>query len=102
MSAPDNIPKTSIWTNEEKVKLIRLRLQGLTFEEIGSKLSRTKHAARSEYGRIRRGETGVTVKLNEVPELLDATIQLKEVPELLKMLPTRKKKEETASDDEDI
>ena len=57
------------WTNGDKIELIKLRLQGLTFEEIGCKLSRTKHAARSEYGRIRRGETEVMVSLRELPEL---------------------------------
>ena len=62
----------AIWTNDEKVELIRLRLQGITFEDIGRRMGRTKHAARSEYGRIRRGETDVTVSLRELPELRDA------------------------------
>ena len=61
--------KGTIWTNDDKIELIKLRLQGLTFEEIGSKIGRTKHAVRSEYGRIRRGETDVTVSLKELPEL---------------------------------
>jgi len=60
------------WTNDDKVELIKLRLQGLTFKEISSRIGRTKHAARSEYGRIRRGETDVTVSLKEVPELREA------------------------------
>ena len=60
------------WTNDDKVELIKLRLQGLTFKEIGSRIGRTKHAARSEYGRIRRGETDVTVSLKEIPELREA------------------------------
>ena len=59
----------AIWANDDKVKLIRLRLQGLTFEEIGCRIGRTNHAARSEYGRIRRGETDVKVSLRELPEL---------------------------------
>jgi len=57
------------WTNDDRVELIKLRLQGLTFEEIGNRLGRTKHSSRSEYGRIRRGETNVTVSLKELPEL---------------------------------
>jgi transposase-like protein len=75
--ADDNQCKRTAWTNDEKVELIKLRLQGVTFEEIGRKISRTKHAARSEYGRIRRGET-------------DVTVSLKELPELRKVLPVRK------------
>ena len=59
----------TIWTNDEKVELIRLRLQGLTFAEVGRRIGRTRHAARSEYGRIRRGETDVRVSLRELPEL---------------------------------
>jgi transposase-like protein len=61
--------KKDSWTNEDKVELIKLRLQGLTFEQIGNQLGRTKHSARSEYGRIRRGETDVTLSLKELPEL---------------------------------
>lgn len=57
------------WTNEDKIELIRLRLQGLTFSEIGSKMGRSKHSARSEYGRIRRGETDIAISLKEMPEL---------------------------------
>ena len=57
------------WTNDDRVNLIRLRIQGLTFEEIGHKIGRSKHATRSEYGRIRRGETDVTISLKELPEL---------------------------------
>lgn len=57
------------WTNDEKVELLKLRLQGLTFEGIGQKLGRTRHAARSEYGRIRRGETDVKVSFKEIPDL---------------------------------
>jgi transposase-like protein len=64
--------KRTTWTNDDKVELIRLRFQGLTFEEIGRKTGRTKHAARSQYGRIRRGETDVTVSLKELPELREA------------------------------
>lgn len=59
----------AVWTNDEKVKLIKLRIQGLTFEEISAKIGRTNHAARSEYGRIRRGEKDVTVSLRDLPEL---------------------------------
>jgi DNA-binding CsgD family transcriptional regulator len=59
----------SSWTNENKVELIRLRLQGLTFKEIGLKMGRTKHSVRSEYGRIRRGETDVIISLRELVEL---------------------------------
>lgn len=62
----------AIWTNDEKVKLIKLRFQGLKFEDIGRRIGRTRHAARSEYGRIRRGETDVVVSLKELPELRDA------------------------------
>ena len=64
--------KGAIWTNDEKVELIKLRLQGITFGEIGGRIGRTKHAARSEYGRIRRGETDVTVSLKELPQLREA------------------------------
>jgi len=70
--------KKDSWTNEDKVELIKLRLQGLTFEQIGTKLGRTKHSARSEYGRIRRGETDVLVSLKESPELRKA-LPLKKV-----------------------
>jgi hypothetical protein len=88
-------PKRSLWTNDERVELIKLRLQGLAFEEIGNRIGRTKHAARSEYGRIRRGETDVEIPLKELPELLkrgeiDAKISLSDFPELLKLLPVRK------------
>jgi hypothetical protein len=65
------------WTNENKVELIRLRLQGLTFKDIGLKMGRTKHSVRSEYGRIRRGET-------------DAIISLRELAELRELLPLKK------------
>jgi len=61
--------KKTAWTNEGKVELIKLRIQGLTFREIGGRIGRTKHSARSEYGRIRRGEIDVTVSLKELPEL---------------------------------
>ena len=69
MEFSDNSHKGAAWTNEEKVELIKLRLQGLAFEEIGKLIGRTKHAVRSEYGRIRRGETDVNVCLKEIPEL---------------------------------
>lgn len=65
----ESIHKRTVWTNEDKAELIKLRIQGLTFREIGGRIGRTKHAARSEYGRIRRGETDVTVSLKELPEL---------------------------------
>ena len=64
--------KGARWTNDDKSELVKLRLQGLTFEEIGSRIGRTKHAARSEYGRIRRGETDVLVSLKELAELRKA------------------------------
>ena len=65
----EDVHKKTAWTNEDKVELIKLRIQGLTFREIGGRIGRTKHAARSEYGRIRRGETDLTVSLKELPEL---------------------------------
>jgi len=61
--------KRAVWTNDEKIELIKLRIQRLTFEEISARIGRTNHAARSEYGRIRRGETDVTVSLRDLPEL---------------------------------
>ena len=61
--------KKKRWTNEDRAKLIELRLQGLTFEEAGCRIGRSRHAARSEYGRIRRGETDVLVSLKEMPKL---------------------------------
>ena len=64
--------KGARWTNDDKAELVKLRLQGLTFEEIGSRIGRTKHAARSEYGRIRRGETDVLLSLKELVELRKA------------------------------
>jgi transposase-like protein len=64
--------KGTTWTNDDKVELIKLRFQGLTFEEIGRRIGRTRHAARSEYGRIRRGETDATVSLKELPALREA------------------------------
>ena len=67
--ANNNKRKGTKWTNDDKVELIKLRLQGLTFEEISCKIGRSKHAARSEYGRIRRGEKDVIVSLKELPEL---------------------------------
>ena len=69
MEASDDKPRRIAWTNDARVELIKLRLQGLAFEEIGRRIGRTKHAVRSEYGRIRRGETDVAVSLKEVPEL---------------------------------
>ncbi len=69
MESSDSKPKRTRWTNDARVQLIKLRLQGLAFEEIGKRIGRTKHSVRSEYGRIRRGETDVTVSLKEVPEL---------------------------------
>ena len=65
----EHIHKGTTWTNEDKVGLVKLRIQGLTFREIGARIGRTKHAARSEYGRIRRGEADVMVSLKELPEL---------------------------------
>ena len=65
----EHIHKGTGWANEDKVELVKLRIQALTFREIGDRIGRTKHAARSEYGRIRRGETDVTVSLKELPEL---------------------------------
>ena len=64
MEASDDKPKRTKWTNDDRIELIKLRLRGLTFDEIGAWMGRTMHAARSEYGRIRRGETDVTVSLN--------------------------------------
>ena len=72
MEPSEDKRKGFAWTNDEKVELIRLRFRGLTFGEIGRIIGRTKHAARSEYGRIRRGETDVTVSLKELPELREA------------------------------
>ncbi len=69
MVAAAGKPTGAVWTDNDKVELIRLRLQGFTFEEIGRKINRTEHSARSEYGRIRRGETDVIVSLKELPEL---------------------------------
>ena len=69
MEFSDNSHKGVVWTNDEKIELIKLRLQGLAFEEIGKRIGRTKHAVRSEYGRIRRGETDVAVSLRDMPEL---------------------------------
>ena len=71
MSTEDRT-KGNVWTNDEKAELVKLRLKGLTFEEIGSRIGRTQHATRSEYGRIRRGETDVTVSLRELPELRES------------------------------
>jgi hypothetical protein len=65
----EHIHKGTVWANGDKAELVKLRIQGLTFREIGARIGRTKHAARSEYGRIRRGETDVTVSLKELPEL---------------------------------
>ena len=67
------------WTNDDRVKLIKLRLQGLAFDEIGPRIGRSKHAARSEYGRIRRGQTDVVVSLREMPELRE-TLPLRKAP----------------------
>ena len=64
-----HVPKANAWSNDDKIELIKLRCQGLTFDEIGIRIKRTKHAARSEYGRIRRGETDVAISLENVPEL---------------------------------
>ncbi len=69
MESSDSKPKRILWTNDARVQLIKLRLQGLAFEEIGKRIGRTKHSVRSEYGRIRRGETDVAVSLKEMPEL---------------------------------
>jgi len=65
----NNKQKRDLWTNDEKIELIKLRLQGLTFSVIGDKMNRSKHSARSEYGRIRRGETNVMLSFKEFPEL---------------------------------
>ena len=70
--------KRRAWTNDDRIELLRLRLQGLTFEDIGQRMNRTKHAARSEYGRIRRGE-------------VDAKLSLAELPGLRALLPLRKR-----------
>lgn len=61
--------KRAAWSNHEKIEVIRFRLQELSFEEIGGRIDRTKHAVRSEYGRIRRGESDVTISLKDLPEL---------------------------------
>ncbi len=87
MEAPDEKESTNTngsgkknrWTNDDRVKLIKLRLQGLEFEEIGRRIGRSKHAARSEYGRIRRGQTDVVVSLGEMPELRKA-LPLRKAP----------------------
>lgn len=57
------------WTNGDRIKLIKLRIQGHAFDEIGRRLNRSSHSARSEYGRIRRGETDVQISLKDFPEL---------------------------------
>ncbi|HGE72696.1 TPA: hypothetical protein ENX78_17800 [Candidatus Poribacteria bacterium] len=67
-----SIKKKGSWTNEDKINLIKLRLEGLSFKQIGDQLGRTEHSARSEYGRIRRGDTDVKVSLKELPELRKA------------------------------
>ena len=59
----------SLWSNEDKIELVKLRLQGLTFKEIGIVMGRSRHSVRSEYGRIRRGETDVALSLAEFTEL---------------------------------
>ncbi len=81
MDSPGDKSKRTVWTNDEKIELLKLRLQGLAFEEIGHRIGRTKHSARSEYGRIRRGET-------------DVKMSLKELPELRRLLPVRTRKKE--------
>jgi len=53
------------WPNWERARLLELRIQGLSFKNIGAQLKRTEHAARSEYGRLRRGEDNVTIELAE-------------------------------------
>ena len=58
-----------LWTNEDKIELIKLRLEGLVFKEIGTRMGRSRHSVRSEYGRIRRGETDVALSLAEFAEL---------------------------------
>jgi transposase-like protein len=65
----NNKQKRDLWTNEEKIELVKLRLQGFTFSAIGVKMNRSKHSARSEYGRIRRGETDIVLSFKEIPEL---------------------------------
>ena len=77
MESSDSKPKRIAWANDDKVELVKLRIQGLTFTDIGKRIGRTKHAARSEYGRIRRGET-------------EAMVSLRELPELRKILPVRR------------
>ena len=66
MESSDSKPKRIAWANDDKVELVKLRIQGLTFRDIGKRIGRTRHATRSEYGRIRRGETDVSVSLKDM------------------------------------
>ena len=34
--------KRRAWTNDDRIEILRLRLQGLTFEDIGQRMNRTK------------------------------------------------------------
>lgn len=67
------------WPNWERSKLLELRIGGMSFRNIGEQLKRTEHAARSEYGRLRRGEDNVTIELEEC-EFLRGALPLGKIP----------------------
>lgn len=44
-----------LYTDEENLKMLRLRRQGLTFREIADEIGRTTKAVKAHYGKIAEG-----------------------------------------------
>lgn len=55
----------SFWPNDERIRLLELRLSGMKFTAISKKMGRTVPACRAAYGRIRRGEDSVNIELSD-------------------------------------
>jgi hypothetical protein len=55
----------SFWPNDERIRILELRLGGMKFRDISKKMGRTVPACRAAYGRIRRGEDSVNVELSD-------------------------------------
>jgi len=69
------------WPNQERVRLLELRLQGMKFKDISERMGRTNPACRAQYGRIRRGTDNVTIELQDwdiFKEAMPLGIQAKE------------------------
>lgn len=62
----------NFWSNEDRINLLTLRIDGMMFKNIAKKMGRTNAACRAQYGRIRRGEDTIYLELTDWDSLREA------------------------------